>query len=476
MRSYTKTTVIQCVELATARESAKVLAGMGRGVNSLAEISATAAFFGFLGTVLGIMNSFQSGTGGVTALVAEAIRLSNAMVFTVLALPIAIAAFWFHQYLRGRLGDFDVEMRGASVDLINRLIVHLERMENADPRLWLALTKPSSGAAFEFEVSDDERASYAPRFEWPSMHRLGVLDLVWPQLNSELDIAAAFQGAAFVCYSYGTVTGLVYGLEEKLATGFLFLAFFWVAGAAIARCSRLAVFVTLSVLSIVVCVDLAAFGPCASALFAATALAFLSGGVKAALSRSGVSGARGLNWLAIPLAVATVTAALFGTILNLFPTQPDDDSMLPTIQQGRSVFGINASIAGDIQRNQVWAIDYGGAIGSARVMALGGDHVKINGGALFVNGRRMSEPYCTPYSEGLGDFPPTPAERYSVYGKELDHVNEYVVPRGRYFVLNDNRKQLFDSRGMGPLWRNQFIARVIATHAAGSGFKLNRIH
>lgn len=120
---------MQCVEIALQRASAAARVNMRRGMRSLASVTGTASFVGFFGTVLGIMNSFQSlGTSKSAALAALTGRLSDAMAPGILGLFVAAMAFWFHQYLSSRAQAFELEMKNASVDLINRLIVNLERL------------------------------------------------------------------------------------------------------------------------------------------------------------------------------------------------------------------------------------------------------------------------------------------------------------------------------------------------------------
>ena len=66
-----------------------------------------------------------------------------------------------------------------------------------------------------------------------------------------------------------------------------------------------------------------------------------------------------------------------------------------------------------------------------RVVAVGGDTVRIEGGALFVNGSYASEPYVN--EPPHYDFPSDPREL------------EYTVPEGNVFLLGDNRNFSEDS-------------------------------
>jgi len=127
---------IQCAEIAARRESAGVRGYLQRRVISLASVASTAALIGFLGTVWGILNSFRSyGSSRSSILADETNRISQAMVPGLLGLFVALLAFWIYRYLRGCMEEFNLEMENTTVDLVNRLIVHLEGLRNSDPIL-----------------------------------------------------------------------------------------------------------------------------------------------------------------------------------------------------------------------------------------------------------------------------------------------------------------------------------------------------
>jgi signal peptidase I len=73
-----------------------------------------------------------------------------------------------------------------------------------------------------------------------------------------------------------------------------------------------------------------------------------------------------------------------------------------------------------------------------RIVAVAGDRVRIEGGALFLNGLYASEPYI---AEPM---------RYDFLAGE-DEVSEYTVPEGEILVLGDNRNHSED--GSSEEWR-----------------------
>jgi signal peptidase I len=84
-----------------------------------------------------------------------------------------------------------------------------------------------------------------------------------------------------------------------------------------------------------------------------------------------------------------------------------------------------------------------------RVIALPGQTIYSAGGVLYVDGRRLREPYL-PSDDPLG--PPIPgASRH----------DPFRVPRGEFYVMGDNRAISCDSRYWGPVRGSTIIGRVV---------------
>jgi biopolymer transport protein ExbB/TolQ len=88
----------------------------------LGTVASSAPFIGLLGTVIGIIKSFESmaivGTGGFAVVAAG---ISEALVATALGLGIAIIALIFYNYFQVRIGNFTGLFRIHAIKLAQSL-------------------------------------------------------------------------------------------------------------------------------------------------------------------------------------------------------------------------------------------------------------------------------------------------------------------------------------------------------------------
>jgi len=82
-----------------------------------------------------------------------------------------------------------------------------------------------------------------------------------------------------------------------------------------------------------------------------------------------------------------------------------------------------------------------------RVIAVGGDHLLLKDGFVYVNGRKLAEPYLAP---GMPTFP---------YSRRAEQ--SITLSKGQYFVLGDNRKNSADSRSYGPVPRQRILGLIM---------------
>jgi biopolymer transport protein ExbB/TolQ len=119
---------IESSKRALERSEAIVHAKLKRGLGGLATIGSTAPFVGLLGTVLGILQAFQSIASSKTSGIGQvAGGISEALVTTAFGLVVAIPAVMAFNYFTNKVEAFDVEMDNSSSELVDYFIKQSSR-------------------------------------------------------------------------------------------------------------------------------------------------------------------------------------------------------------------------------------------------------------------------------------------------------------------------------------------------------------
>jgi signal peptidase I len=154
-----------------------------------------------------------------------------------------------------------------------------------------------------------------------------------------------------------------------------------------------------------------------------------------------------LRWRSVANLVLqlAVLALLLAAFFVRFP-QVSGLSMEPHIRSGEYVL-INtfAYRIGAPHRGEIAAFHHDGGAREVfikRVVGLPGEHIRIDRGRVYVDGRALDEPYVR-----NGDDRSFP---------------EVIVPPASVYVLGDNRANSEDSRVFGPVSDDRLIGRAIA--------------
>lgn len=98
-----------------------------RFLNTLGTIALISPLLGLLGTVFGLIEMFFAVmVSGVGDPLKMAGGIGQALVCTATGLCVAIPAYFFHRYFRGRVADYVVDMEEQTIQLIDELSAHAE--------------------------------------------------------------------------------------------------------------------------------------------------------------------------------------------------------------------------------------------------------------------------------------------------------------------------------------------------------------
>ena len=166
-----------------------------------------------------------------------------------------------------------------------------------------------------------------------------------------------------------------------------------------------------------------------------------------------------IEWTIILIAVLLCTVLLRTYVVQSFSIP--SLSMYPTLQVGDRIIVNKLSYhLHGVQRGDIVVFasppledqEYADLV--KRVIGLPGETISAKGGHVYINGKRLNEPWLPPgpasYTGALpGDAHP-----------QFDLPGPVKIPPGEYYVMGDNRTDSEDSRFFGPIPRSLIVGRA----------------
>jgi signal peptidase I len=169
-----------------------------------------------------------------------------------------------------------------------------------------------------------------------------------------------------------------------------------------------------------------------------------------------------VEWVIILMAVLLCTVLLRTYVVQSFYIP--SGSMLPTLQVGDRIivdklsYHLHDVHRGDIvvfARPELEDQQYADLV--KRVIGLPGETISSKGGDIYINGKKLDEPWLPPgadsYTGPLAGDDPHP---------QFDLPGPVHIPEGEYYVMGDNRTDSEDSRFFGPIPKSLIVGRAVA--------------
>src|SRR5438445_13430189 len=145
--------------------------------------------------------------------------------------------------------------------------------------------------------------------------------------------------------------------------------------------------------------------------------------------------------------IISLSISAFIIIFLYQPVKVEGTSMMPSLDDQERIF-VNKFVyrLESIERGDIVVFHYPRDPSKSyikRVVGLEGDHIRIDGGRVLVNGKMLAE-----------DYVPSEYEDQRPY-------SEIGVPPHSYFVLGEHRSMSNDSRDFGPVNENYIYGKAV---------------
>ncbi|HUO25170.1 MAG TPA: signal peptidase I [Candidatus Aquilonibacter sp.] len=145
--------------------------------------------------------------------------------------------------------------------------------------------------------------------------------------------------------------------------------------------------------------------------------------------------------------IVSLAISAFIIVFIYQPVKVEGTSMMPCLEDQERIF-VNKFVyrLEPIERGDVVVFRYPPDPSKSyikRVIGVAGDHIRIDGGQVYVNDRPLEEDYVPPAYTDTRSYPAT------------------VVPPNSYFVLGDHRSMSSDSRDFGPVKQSLIYGKAV---------------
>ncbi len=176
-----------------------------------------------------------------------------------------------------------------------------------------------------------------------------------------------------------------------------------------------------------------------------------------------------LSWVLL-LAGAFVFAFVVSHFLIINVRIPSE-SMVSTIQVGDKVIGNRLAYKFSNPKRGEIAIfispdnagEHAGELFIKRVIGEPGDVIYIEHNVLYVNGKKQKEDYVDTWKGNDFKMIYNPEVNQMQLYEDIEQLNleDYKIPKDKYFMMGDNRDGSGDSRAWGVVDRSVFVAKAM---------------